>query len=808
MRTETLFRSRRSRWSWYAAGAALLLAGVARLPPQAAPAILHQPYLQQVSSGAATIVWSTLSSGRAEVRFGPPGGARSTVVAASTRYAAASTGLASDYYQHVATLTGLSASTTYEYDILVNGLDVNAAADSLRTAPPAGTGTVSFVAFGDSGTGSSQQQQVAARLDAAAFDFAMHAGDIAYANSSGTGPASHQTMTDWFFTPYRNWLRKRPVFPSMGNHDSRSTNADGRPYRDLYVLSEVGGSGGFPDHAERYYSFDYGPVHVIVLDTEFAFLDAARLDAQLAWAEADLSATTQPWKIALYHRSPYSAGGENGSEIPVRNVFGPLFDRHGVQLSISAHEHDYERTVPLRDTQPDPSGTVYIATGGGGAPLYPAGTAYWTARSASVNHYVKGTADACSLRIDAIDVAGTTFDSVTLNRCGTPPPPPPPTGPSLGEGDILLYAADATRLVGNWVFQNDATAAGGRVLRNPDRGAAKRTVASAAPADYVELAFDVQANVPYRLWMRAKADGDVYYNDSVFVQFSGATDYAIGTTAAAEYNLEDCSGCRLSGWGWQDNGWGVGVLGPLVTFTSGGTHTIRIQPREDGLAIDQVLLSPSKFTTAPPGALKNDTTIYPRSSAGSPSPPPPPPPSSSWNARDIGAVGVAGRSTGNDSAFTLSGSGADVWGTADALHYVSQSVTGDFDVVARVSSVEYVHAWTKAGVMVRATVSADSTQAFMLASPGKGLAFQRRVSTAGLSTHTTGGGGTAPVWVKLARRANVVSAFHSADGVTWTAVGQDTFTLPATVFVGLAVSSHDNTRLATAAFDNVSITPR
>ena len=802
------FRGGWRRVPGFATGVVLLLVGVVRLPQQTTT-VLHQPYLQQVSAAEATIVWSTLSPGRAEVRFGLPGGSRSTVLATSTLFPVASTNLSSDYYQHVARLTGLSPSTLYEYDILVGGVDLNAQTDSLKTAPAVGSGTVSFVAFGDSGTGSSQQQQVAARLDTETFDFAMHAGDIAYANSSGTGPASHQTLTDWFFTPYRNWLRQRPIFPSMGNHDSRATNANGRPYLDLYVLPQTAAGGGFADHAERYYSFDYGPLHVIVLDTEFAFLDPARLDAQLAWADADLAATTQPWKVALYHRSPYSAGGENGSEIPVRNVFGPLFDRHGVHLSISAHEHDYERTIPLRDTQSDPSGTVYIATGGGGAPLYPAGTAYWTARSASVNHYVKGSADTCSLRLDAINVTGTTFDSVTLKRCSAPPPPPPPpaSGPSLGEGDILLYAADATRLAGNWIVQNDAAAAGGRALRNPDRSAAKRTVALAAPADYAELTFSAQANVPYRLWMRAKADGDVYYNDSVFVQFSGATDYAIGTTAAAEYNLEDCSGCRISGWGWQDNGWGVGVLGPLVTFTTTGTHTVRIQPREDGLTIDQILLSPSKFTTTAPGALKNDSTIYPRSSSET-EPPPPPPPASSWSARDIGAVGVAGRSTGNDSAFTLSGSGADVWGTADGLHYVSQSVTGDFDVVARVTSIEYIHAWTKAGVMIRATLFPDSPQAFMLGSPGKGLAFQRRVSTGGLSTHTTGGAGTAPVWVKLARRGNVVTAFHAADGVNWNTVGQDSLTLPATVFVGLAVTSHDNTRLATAAFDNVSVVAR
>jgi hypothetical protein len=77
-------------------------------------------------------------------------------------------------------------------------------------------------------------------------------------------------------------------------------------------------------------------------------------------------------------------------------------------------------------------------------------------------------------------------------------------------------------------------------------------------------------------------------------------------------NLEDCSGCGLSGWGWQDNGWGVGVLGPEIFFATSGTHTIRIQAREDGFSIDQIVLSPSRFISSAPGALKNDSTIVPR----------------------------------------------------------------------------------------------------------------------------------------------------------------------------------------------------
>jgi hypothetical protein len=90
----------------------------------------------------------------------------------------------------------------------------------------------------------------------------------------------------------------------------------------------------------------------------------------------------------------------------------------------------------------------------------------------------------------------------------------------------------------------------------------------------------------------------------------------IGSTSAEVINLEDCFGCGLSAWGWQDNGWGTGVLGPLVYFASSGTHTLRIQVREDGLSIDQIVLSPQLYLTTAPGAVINDNTILAKS--GSP----------------------------------------------------------------------------------------------------------------------------------------------------------------------------------------------
>jgi regulation of enolase protein 1 (concanavalin A-like superfamily) len=187
-------------------------------------------------------------------------------------------------------------------------------------------------------------------------------------------------------------------------------------------------------------------------------------------------------------------------------------------------------------------------------------------------------------------------------------------------------------------------------------------------------------------------------------------------------------------------------------------------------------------------------------------PAPPPPLPAPWSTRDIGAVGVAGYANYATGTFTMKGAGADVWGTADALRFVYQPLAGDGEIVARVASVENVHAWVKAGVMIRQSLDAGSAHGFMVVSAAKGLAFQRRAQAGGLSTSTASVLGAAPAWVKLVRRGQTLTASRSADGVTWSTVGQATVALTGSVYVGLAVSSHDATRAATVLFDRVTVT--
>jgi phosphatidylserine/phosphatidylglycerophosphate/cardiolipin synthase-like enzyme len=386
------------------------------------------------------------------------------------------------------------------------------------------------------------------------------------------------------------------------------------------------------------------------------------------------------------------------------------------------------------------------------------------------------------------------------------------TAAAAGSGDVVLYAAKASVRTGRWSVLADATAAGGARIGTANAGI--KLAAQANPADYFELSFRADAGVGYRLWLRGKAQSNSWGNDSAFVQFSdsvtssGGATYRIGTTSATTVTIEDCTNCGLSGWGWNDNAYGAGALGPLIYFATTGDHRVRVQMREDGLSLDQIVLSRGAFLSAAPGATKDDGTILQEAGGTADGGTPVAASSlpSGWQGQDIGAVGRTGSASASGGTFTLRGAGEDVWGTADAFHYAYRTLAGDGTITARVASASGSEAWTKVGVMIRGSVSAGSAHAFMLVSTGKGLAFQRRTSNGGISTHTSGGTGTAPRWVRLTRAGATVTAFASTDGTTWTRVGSDTIALPSTALVGLAVSSHDSGVLATGVFDHVTVT--
>jgi hypothetical protein len=186
--------------------------------------------------------------------------------------------------------------------------------------------------------------------------------------------------------------------------------------------------------------------------------------------------------------------------------------------------------------------------------------------------------------------------------------------------DVVAYATDVRTTTGNWSTSGDGSAAGGQTIAGADYGWSTTAAPLASPGDFFEIPFVAAANTPYHVWVRMRASGDSKWNDSIWLQFSDAVSsdggavYRIGSTSALLLNLEQCSGCGMSGWGWVDGAYWLAQTA-VVRFPSSGTHTLRFQTREDAAAIDQVVLSPATYLTRSPGSATNDSTILARAMA-------------------------------------------------------------------------------------------------------------------------------------------------------------------------------------------------
>ena len=177
-----------------------------------------------------------------------------------------------------------------------------------------------------------------------------------------------------------------------------------------------------------------------------------------------------------------------------------------------------------------------------------------------------------------------------------------------------------------------------------------------------------------------------------------------------------------------------------------------------------------------------------------------------WSNADIGGVGAAGSYTVSGGAFTVKGSGSDIYYNVDSFQFVYQVLAGDGSITARVVSQSNTNAWAKAGVMIRESLTTGSSNAFVPITPQNGVVFQARTTTGGSSANVTNGPiVAAPYWVRLVRAGNIINAYASADGATWTSLGQTTINMASQVYVGLAVTSHNNGTLSTVVFDNVTV---
>jgi acid phosphatase type 7 len=353
--------------------------------------IERAPYLQKVTDSGAEILWTGEPHGQPLIAV--RAASSSSMVAISAQVdpeARLPRGR-----QYVARLGRLAPATTYCYEVR-DGTRRLAGPFGFTTAPAPGSGgPVRIVAFGDMGWRSSDQRAVLARMAEVEFDLVLLAGDIAYPDGR------LDQLENNFFAVYAPLLHSAPFFPASGNHDYLT--ADAAPFRQAFALPENGGPAG----RERWYSFDWGDVHVVVLDSE------RLVPAQAEWLDADLSRTRAAWVIALFHRTPFSSG-EHGPDLPARRVFVPILTRHRVSLVVAGHEHHYERFHPK-------DGVTYLITGGGGR-----GTRRLARRdkdsafAVQVAHFVHLVVEADRLRLWAVDASGQTFDTVTLARSAPP----------------------------------------------------------------------------------------------------------------------------------------------------------------------------------------------------------------------------------------------------------------------------------------------------------------------------------------------------------------------------------------------------
>ncbi|HOL88437.1 MAG TPA: hypothetical protein PK965_04345 [Anaerohalosphaeraceae bacterium] len=179
---------------------------------------------------------------------------------------------------------------------------------------------------------------------------------------------------------------------------------------------------------------------------------------------------------------------------------------------------------------------------------------------------------------------------------------------------------------------------------------------------------------------------------------------------------------------------------------------------------------------------------------------------SPWQNQDIGNVGASGSCTYSNGVFTVNGSGADIWNTADEFHFVYQPYSGNVQIEVRVSSQTATDGWAKAGLMIRETLDSSSKHVMMIVTPSNGSSFQYRTAAGGISYHDTPFNGlTTPCRLKLLRVGNVFKGYSSSDGSNWTLISTVTISMSSTVYIGLCVTAHSDGQISTAVFDEVSV---
>jgi hypothetical protein len=336
---------------------------VASFQEAVALTLTRGPYLQTGTSDGLIVRWRSDSASDSRVRIGTSP-ANLTI---TFDQAALTT-------EHIVQVSGLDPQTKYYYSIgsttqTLSGADNNT---YFYTAPDRGTGQPTRIwVIGDAGTGTSEQIAVYNAYQ----DFTganpthlwLQLGDNAY--SRGTDRAYQSKM----FNIYPNLLRQSVTWPTLGNHDALSADSKTQKgtYYKIFSLPRNGEAGGVASGTEAYYSFDYGNIHFIVLDSQDSSRKAG--SPMLSWLESDLQASHADWNIAFWHHPPYTRGSHNSDTerkpTQMRENVVPLLEAYGVDLVLSGHSHSYERSKFI-DGHEDKSSTfsnaVHVVQSGNG----------------------------------------------------------------------------------------------------------------------------------------------------------------------------------------------------------------------------------------------------------------------------------------------------------------------------------------------------------------------------------------------------------------------------------------------------------
>ena len=315
------------------------------IAPLVAQNIVRGPYLQQGTPESVVVRWRTDVPTDTAVKFGKD--AAQLNQEAKTKWKTT---------EHVMILQGLTPSTKYHYAIGNAEKTLLADADMhFVTSPKPGTRQpIRTWVVGDAGTASAKGNEgLQAKVRDAYYKFTANRrtdlwlmlGDNAY--STGTD-AEYQIAV---FDIYRDMLKKSVVWPTLGNHDAGSAASvtQSGAYYDMFTLPTLGQAGGLMSGTEAYYSFDYGNIHFICLDSEGT--DRSVNGAMLTWLKNDLAATKQDWIISYWHHPPYTKGSHDSNTetklVEMRTNALPILEAGGADLNLTGHSHSYERSFLL-----------------------------------------------------------------------------------------------------------------------------------------------------------------------------------------------------------------------------------------------------------------------------------------------------------------------------------------------------------------------------------------------------------------------------------------------------------------------------